>query len=439
MLHVLFLALQAVAMCQESPVLSGPMVGRAEMREVELWVQTRGASDVAVRYWDSSASDREYRTATVRTDPRDACVAHLVADSVEPGRTYRYEVEVDRRPAPRLWPLEFKTPPLWQWRGDPPSFTIATGSCAYVNEEAYDRPGEPYGGDYRIFTSIASKHPEIMLWLGDNVYLREADWNSRTGYLRRYTHTRSIPEMQPLLGRSANYAIWDDHDYGPNNSDRGFPHKETSLDVFRLFWCNPSFGTPDMPGVATSFEWGDVEFFLLDNRWNRSPNERTEGTRELLGDRQIDWLIDRLATSNATFRIVAVGGQVLNPYPRFETYATYPDERQKLIRKITSARIPGVFFLSGDRHFTEMTKLTRDDDYPLYDLTVSPLTSRAYDNASEPNTLRVDGTFVGRRNFATLSFAGPLRKRTMTIRVFDTDGAMLWERMIERSELQRPR
>lgn len=422
---------------QQDLVQSGPMVGRAEMREVELWVQTRTPATVRFLYWETANPSRRYATHVVRTEVESAGVAHAIADSVEPGRVYAYEVEVNGMTVARPWPQEFRTPPLWQWRSDPPTFTVATGSCAYINEDGYDRPGEPYGGEYQIFTSIAHVKPQIMLWLGDNTYLREADWNSRTGYLRRYTHTRSLPELGPLLAASSNYAIWDDHDYGPNNSDRGWREKETSLEVFRLFWCNPTYGTREMPGVSTSFEWGDVEFILLDNRWNRSPNERTNGERGIFGDRQIEWLIDRLSTSNATFKIVAVGGQLLNPYARFENYSTYADERKKLLDAISEANVSGVFFLSGDRHFTELTKLARHGDYPLYDLTVSPLTSQAYNNPSEPNSLRVEGTHLGRRNFVTLTFSGSLNERSMLIRAYDSDGRVQWERSIPARELKR--
>ena len=113
-----------------------------------------------------------------------------------------------------------------------------------------------------------------MLWLGDNIYLREADWNTRTGIMYRYTHTRSLPEMQPLLASSINYAIWDDHDFGPNDADRSYHLKNTTLEAFKLFWANPTYGIVGDSGVATTFEWGDVQFFMLDNRYFRAPNER---------------------------------------------------------------------------------------------------------------------------------------------------------------------
>jgi alkaline phosphatase D len=71
--------------------------------------------------------------------------------------------------------LQFRTPPLWQWRTDPPDFTLLTGSCAYINEEAYDRPGKPYGDGYSIFETMAQMRPDLTLWMGDNLYFHEAD------------------------------------------------------------------------------------------------------------------------------------------------------------------------------------------------------------------------------------------------------------------------
>ena len=76
-----------------------------------------------------------------------------------------------------------------------PDFRLATGSCTYINEPELDRPGKPYGGDYQIFDAMVAQKPDLMVWLGDNAYLREADWSTRTGIYHRYSHTRSAPEL----------------------------------------------------------------------------------------------------------------------------------------------------------------------------------------------------------------------------------------------------
>lgn len=414
---------------------SGPMLGYAEMREVLLWVQTTQPAVVQFVYWDQEEPNVRYRTEEVQTLEHTAFTARCLANQVEPGKEYAYELLINGEKISLDYPTTFATPELWQWRTDPPSFTMALGSCYYANEPVYDRPGTPYGGDYQIFTSIYEKQPDVMLWLGDNVYLREADWYSRTGIMHRYTHTRSLPELQPLLASTHHYAIWDDHDFGPNNSDRSFIHKDVTLEAFDLFWGNPTTGLPGHKGITTFFQWADIDFFLLDDRYFRTPNNRKTGERTLLGEAQLEWIIDALVSSNAPFKMVAIGGQVLNTAQRFETYNNlFPEERQYLLRRIEEEGVKNVVFLTGDRHHTELSRYENRNGHLIYDWTVSPLTSGAASRVTETNLLRVDGTLVTQRNFGMLQVSGPRNQRTLTLTVYDSEGEELWTRTIEQQD-----
>lgn len=437
---VILLLVPSIASAQTAPAVtlqSGPMVGASDMREVKLWAQTTGAARVRVVYWDSAAPSVRHSTAEVVTRRDSAYVAKMVADQVEPGRAYGYEVQVNGRAVRRPYPLRFRTPPLWQYRTEPPAFTILLGSCFYVQEKGTDRPGSPYGDSTHIVTAMAAKHAEAMVWLGDNTYLREPDWNSWTGILRRWTNTRSLPALQPFLASTAHYAIWDDHDFGPNDADRGFWNKAQTKAGFDLFFSNPGNGIPGLDGaVTTQFAWGDVEVFLLDDRWFRAPDKRVTGPRPYFGDAQIEWLLDALVTSRATFKLVVVGGQVLNTAALFENYSTYPEERNRFLDLLAKEKIPGVVFFSGDRHHTELTRLDRPGLYPLYDLTISPLSAGvSAPPANEVNRGRVEGTLVNALNFGALEFSGPRTDRVMTMRVYDSYGKELWNRSIKASEL----
>jgi alkaline phosphatase D len=415
---------------------SGPMVGYSDMRQVILWAQTTDSAIVHFVYWDTAAPGTRHRTVAQATRSRDAYTTRQIAGPLEPGRGYAFEVWVNGERMDVAHPLRFQTQHLWQWRTDPPAFRIALASCFYVNETEYDRPGQPYGGDYQILSALARSRPDAMIWLGDNTYYREVDWHTREGMLRRFTHTRSLPELQPLLGTTHHYAIWDDHDFGPDNSDRSWAHKESALDVFRLFWGNPTYGVGGRPGVTTYFQWGDVDFFLLDDRYNRAPNDRITGERTILGAEQFEWLIDALRSSRAPFRIVAMGGQILNPVAEHETYSNVaPEERRRLIETITAEKIPGVFFVSGDRHASDLTRIERPGTYPLYDLTVSPLTAGVAAGAV-PNPGTVPGTLITQRNYALLDFSGPRTDRVMQITLHDAAGTELWTRAIRASELR---
>lgn len=422
---------------QQDLLQSGPMLGYSEMREVLIWVQTNEPAEVQVAYWPEGKNDLVELTELYTTTKAEVYTAKLIADEVEPGLTYEYELRINGRALELDYPTTFQAQELWQWRTDPPEFTMALGSCSYVNEPVYDRPGNGYGGAYEIFTSIHKMRPDAMLWLGDNTYLREADWNSRTGIMARYTHTRSLPEMQPLLASTHHYAIWDDHDYGPNDSDRSYIHKNTTLEAFRRFWGNPTYGLDgDASGITTAFQWADMDFFLMDNRYFRRPNHRTSGEAVYFGERQLEWLIDALVASSAPFKFVATGGQILNTEPLFENYIRLaPEERAYLLGRIEEEGITGVVFLTGDRHHTELSSYTNSKGIKVYDLTVSPLTSGSGSNRdNEHNAARDEGTLVVQRNFGLLTFSGARGEREMLIQIFDVNGEELWQRTINQPE-----
>ncbi len=435
---LLAIAFFTTAVAQPSLIRSGPMVGHVDQREANIWLQTTQPANVRIVYRDSAAPTRSYTSASARTNDAIANTVTIKLDSVEPATTYLYDVYVNDVKHALPYPTQFRTQAVWRWRpAGPPTVRIAMGSCTYVNEERFDRPGTPYGSDYGIFTSIAAAKPDVMVWLGDNTYTREADWNSRTGFLHRYTHTRSLPELQPLLARTANYAIWDDHDYGPNDSDRGFWGKSMSLEIFKAFWANPSAGVMDKPGITTSFEIADAQFFLLDDRYYRAPNDRTDGERTILGEHQIQWLIDALSTSTATFKFVCVGSQFLTDNLRKECFSRMPEERQRIINEITTNRISGVIFLTGDIHATELSKLDRPGTYPLYEFTCSSLTAGSNKGIKDQsNAYRVAGTEYGLHNFGIATLSGPEKDRTLTITVHDANGTEVWTRSISARELR---
>ncbi|HMQ48806.1 MAG TPA: alkaline phosphatase D family protein [Saprospiraceae bacterium] len=423
-----------LSQAQSDLLQSGPMLGYSEMREVMLWVQTSRPAQVQVAYWPAEEKNKRMLTDKVSTQESEAFTAHLVADQLEPGIQYTYELLINDKAVKLDYPTTFRSQELWQWRKDAPDFSVAIGSCAYINEEPYDRPGRPYGGEYEVFNQIYQAKPDAMIWLGDNIYLREVDWFTRTGIHKRYTHSRSIPELQPLLASTNHYAIWDDHDFGPNDSDRSFIHKDKTLEAFKLFWGNPSYGLPNQEGGITSyFQYNDVDFFLLDNRYFRSPNRRETGEKTILGKEQLEWLVDALCFSNAAYKVVCIGGQVLNTAAAYENYANHHhEERAYLLQQIEENNIKNVIFLSGDRHHSELSKLVNAKGNTVYDFTASPLTSGVSTNSEEQNALRVANTWAGAHSFGLMEFSGPRDARKLKMTLRNAQGETLWAHEITR-------
>jgi alkaline phosphatase D len=437
-------ALAQEAEPQQSALHSGPMLGYVVQRSATVWIQTKRAASAQLRYWPKGAPTQARLTAPQKTKKAtDHCLTWLL-DGLEPGTRYDYELFLEGKSVKRPYPLTFTTRPLWQWRTPPPETTLLLGSCSYMTEARFERPGRFYGGQYEIFTSMAKVKADAMLWLGDNVYLREVDWNSAEGIAARYRHDRAHPLIQALLAGQPNYATWDDHDFGPNNSDKTFPLKAASLKVFKRYWPAPVYGTPTTAGVFQRFRIADAEVFMTDGRYHRSPNGMPPGKKKhMLGRAQLEWLKASLVSSRATFKLIVTGNQSLNDVTPYEAWPTlFPQEQKELIDWIVERKIAGVVFVSGDRHHTEMLVNKPSGGYPLYEFTTSPLTSSAHKfRKTHPewkNPRRVPGTLVQERNFGVIKIAGPAKDRKLVLEIRRVDGTRIWRQELKRSKLGWP-
>jgi alkaline phosphatase D len=430
-----------LALLVAQPVWAGDrplalMHGFIDQSSMTLWLQAARATRVVVEVHpdDAPASARRFE-GVARAE--DDFTLHLRLAGLEPGTRYRYRVLVDGKVSADAG--AFATQPLWQFRGAPPEFAVAIGSCAYLNDRL-SRPGPPWGGDYGIFDQIAAKAPELMLWLGDNVYFRAPEWTSLEGMSGRYRAYREAPALRKLLRSAAHLAVWDDHDFGPDNSDGSFAMKGAALTAFQRYWANPSYGLPGVPGVFGQVTWGDADFFLLDNRFHRYPNRYPPGPEKaMFGRAQLEWLKQALIASHATFKVVVAGGQFWNARNRYETFFGYPAESRALAEWLVEQRIEGVLFVSGDRHFAELLRRERPGTYPLYEFTSSPLTARPFRNVpaeERENPDLVADTLVAERNFGLLRFAGARGERAVTLELYAADGRLLWQRRIAAAELR---
>jgi alkaline phosphatase D len=259
---------------------------------------------------------------------------------------------------------------------------------------------------------------------------------------RRNAIGREEQALQPLLATSHHYAVWDDHDFGPNDSTWINPHWKESFDIFKTYWANPTYGARGVEGVFGQFGWGDVDFFLLDDRMYRTPEWVAESPdKTMLGRDQLRWLEHSLSYSNAPFKVVVNGSQMLNTISHGESFAHYVTEQKELLDWIVKNRIRGVLFLSGDRHAAELLSVTPPGSYPLYDFTSSPFTAGlSVEPAEANNPLRVPGTSLvnDMHNFGLLRFRGACNDRTLDMQLYDKTGKERWTYTVRGSDLAPP-
>jgi alkaline phosphatase D len=151
-----------------------------------------------------------------------------------------------------------------------------------------------------------------------------------------------------------------------------------------------------------------IKFLMLDARYFRDKAKREnrvyqpnpDGT--ILGEEQWTWLEHHLRDSSIQLFVLASGIQVLSSQHRFEKWANFPNERQRLIDLIEETALPGVILLSGDRHIGEISVYESEElPYPLVDVTSSGLTHAYTGNTSESNELR-HGRIVNQLNFGVM-------------------------------------
>ena len=374
-----------------------------------------------------------------RSPPSDHIVVARLT-GMKPGASaiYRVDAGTDRREG------TIRAQPWWDKPAAAEELAIAIGSCFFLADPDPRWPGHDYGSGFGIFDAIAAKKPDLMLWLGDNLYLQQQDIFDPSSMAMRYRRQRGFEPLQALLAATSHIAILDDHDYGPNDGDASYVMKGETQKLFRRYWPNPSFGLPDLPGTFGAVRYGDVLFFLLDDRYYRSPKRWPDGRdKTMFGARQLEWLKQALAYAPATsLKIVAGGSQFWNRASRFEGWHDFVAERDAFAEWLLAQRIEGVIFLSGDRHFGELLKIDRAGAYPLYEFTSSPLTSRPparIDEAERTNRDVVPGTLVVRRQFGLIRVTGPGNDRRIALESYDTDGALLWRHELRANELRFPR
>ena len=444
-LLVLFSAIYFFAQSQNPALISGPWAGNVELRTATIWLEVNAeVKDVVVKYYDTSKPKLQQAVAYKGALGQSFNPLKIELNGLKFATTYQYEIWLNGKLQSIPFNTLFTTKDLWQWRKPAPDFSFLTGSCAYFNEPAFDRPGKPYGGDSTIFSTMAKTPANFHIWLGDNWYTREVDYSSAWGLNYRASHDRAQKILQPFMAAMPQYAIWDDHDYGPNDAGKSYLLKQESRNVFNNYFLNPTCGENGQ-GIYTQFSYGDVDFFLTDDRYFRaeedladSVNGQPNSEKTYFGPQQMTWLKNALLFSKAPFKIIVSGSQMLNPLNKYECMQHYSYEYDELMQFLLHQKINGVIFLTGDRHHSEVIRMKRENAYPLFDITVSPLTSGVSkaSGAESNNPSREANTLVEAQNFGKISISGKKNERELEVTFIGIKGEILGNWTVSEKELK---
>ena len=327
----------------------GPMVGHTTHTKSTIWYYGGEGSQVELRYGKKGAASTELIKQQMPPRAHNNFTSLAELTGLVPTTEYQYQIWVD---GAKMKEGSFSTAPIPH---QPVDYNYLFASCTSLK----------FSKDQKAWDAILQEDYDFQMFHGDNVYANSTNHSVLWG---NHMDQRSISNFAEVLTQAPTYATWDDHDFGPNDSGGDSPGKEESLRLFKDVWSNPSYGLPDTPGVFYTYMWGNVQYFVMDNRYHRTdPGAGPNNTQ--LGEKQRRWLLEELKKSRAPFKVILSGGTIQRGK---EKWADYEVELKTIMNFIRDNKIYGVLFQGGDIHIVHFKKYD-DNSQDIFTDKVKPV------------------------------------------------------------------
>ena len=479
-------------------ITQGVAVGDVPRGRAIVWSRCDRPARMFVEYSTTESFSNSQRVPGPAALESSDYTARTVLTELPAGQRLFYRVRFQDLADLRNWSEpangRFSTPPALGTRRD---VTLAWSA---------DTVGQGWGinpdwGGLRLYETMLGAEPDVFVHVGDTIYADgplQAEVKLDDGRLWRnvvtpakskaaesldefrgcYQYNLLDEHMRRFNAAVPQVVLWDDHETRDNwyptrdlDRDERYQVKSMALLAARahqaFFEYNPlSLDGSDAERVYRTIPYGPaLEIFALDMRSYRGPNtENTQrildDTSAILGASQIRFLKERLASSRATWKVIAsdmpIGVVVRDGQTFFEAVAngeTGPPlgrelELADLLRFIRDRRIRNVVWITGDVHYCaahhyDPSRARFTEFSPFWEFVAGPLHAGTFG----PNEL--DGTFgpearftgvppgmkpnrppsEGLQFFGTMKIAG--RTRTMTVRLHDLSGRSLFSVELE--------
>ncbi len=265
--------------------------------------------------------------------------------------------------------------------------------------------------DPDIWIDMVEKDPDVIFFVGDSVYAdrlrgseerRSADPDQLWLRFCQARQTLEIFQSKKLI---PIIAVWDDHDFGRNDTGKTYPYVEESQKNFLSFFAQEESHCSVLargPGVGSAFQYGNQLFLLLDGRSFRETGHSPKRYAHW-GEEQEKWALD-LIDQHQGFVWIMTGTQIFPSMIFKESVSKH--HANNLNGFIDELRNRGTRagFVSGDVHFSEISEI--EDDflgYRTYEFTSSSIHSTTFPGVPGiiPNKRRIVST--GKRNYLLLN------------------------------------
>jgi len=285
------------------------------------------------------------RVVTPTGPPSTDGVHTFDVDGLHADTAYHYAIETATGRDARVG--RFRT-----FANGPYSFAFAFGSCAST------------GSNNLIFDTIRRRAPHFFLHLGDFHYANigvDDPWRFRDASNR----VLRSPRQSALYRESPIVYVFDDHDFGTDDSDGTSVTKASAQRVYRervphypLPLSAAPIGVAAGTGpIAQAFTVGRARVIVTDTRSERTPQRsRDAATRTMLGQAQRQWFVDEL-TRAADEKAPVVFWANTVPWITKENpqsghgWEPYARERAEIAGTISKLGLTSrLIVLSGDAH-----------------------------------------------------------------------------------------
>lgn len=386
----------------------GVTIGDVSSERAVLWLRTDGPAWVRVEWAPLSLWETASKLATVVAPvPRTAFIATTAEtdytltvplEGLRPTTHYRYHVIVGHGDQSKK---EFsgKLAAKGNFFTLPDDNTSAAVTFAWSGDLGGQGRCRQGASGYPIFDVVHRQKIDFFLFLGDTIYADNpcpsppnepgADFKATTlqTYRERHRYQRGAEALRRFLKTVPVYVIWDDHEVRDNFSGPFDAQMPAGRQAFREYWPIAS-PEEDPHRMYRSVRYGaDLELFILDTRQYRSRNEDQDGPdKTMLGSGQLQWLLDGLRTSTATWKVIATsvplsvvkGGVGNDGWGADLNGVGFEHERQVIVDAIIAPKIKNVVFLGGDVHWVQANAYDPDQDgiIDFHEYMVGPLSAR---------------------------------------------------------------
>lgn len=327
----------------------GPMVGAVTHIRAKVFLRTDEPAQVQIEYSEFSDMSNSAKTLKEVTRYGNDLTKIVTLKGLVPSTKYYYRVIVDS---------------IAQQTGNYPSFTtfarqsrdaeFSFGLLSDVGNYAKNSAG--------VYRTLASFEPSFVLQIGDldhrdPVTLREMrqmhrdvrGFSAEAGSYAGADFSRYLAPVAPI------FHMWDDHDYGMNDGDYTFSEKSNAIKAFLEYYPVPDLPNPDA-GIWHMFRYAQAEFFVLDTRSNRDPNDTVDDVNKSMLDGenivndQKTWLFDNLLASTAKWKFITTGSPFNPSCKPSDGWGAFVTEHDEIVDFVNDNNITGVIIISGDIH-----------------------------------------------------------------------------------------